>query len=133
MLIFNGMLIVFSGFFPAESTTFGASASDPSENQGGYMNIGTQSVFGDMILTGGGIFAGSIILAAVTHSIVWIGAGSFIAFIASLWVGVSKPITGIIGYFSVSGMSLYGLFVICLGIVITASVIEMFVQQRGAG
>ena len=135
MLIFQGMILIFAPFFPAESTGIGETATDPSTNPAtsGYKNIADQSWIGDMILTGGGVFAASILLAAVTHSTIWVGAGSFIAFIAALWVGVSKPITGIIGYFSVSGVSLYNLFVICLGVLLVASVVEMFVQQRGAG
>jgi len=133
MLIFNGMLIIFSPFFPAETLVFNPSAVDPGVSHGTYANLGNQNLIGDMILTSGGIFAAAMILAVVTQSVIWVGAGSFIAFIAGLWVGISQPITGIIGYFSVAGVSLYSLFMICVGIIVTASVIEMFVQQKGAG
>lgn len=135
MLIFNGMIIIFSPYFPAESLV-SSGATDPSSSDSPtsqYMNITNKDTIVSIITAGGGIFVGAVVLAVVTKNIVWIGAGAFVAFIVGLWAGISNPITGILSYFSHSGVSLYSLFLICLGIVITASVIEMFVQQRGAG
>ena len=135
LLIFNSMLLLFAPFFPVETTTISESATNITSDSEftSYQNIGSAGMIGNMILTGGGVFAGAIVLGLLTQQLgLFIGAGSFIALISGLWVGASGvivPILQIADNWIV--MAMYSLITVIIGIVAVIAVVEMFTAQQG--
>ena len=135
LLIFNSMLLLFAPFFPVGTTTLSESATNITSDSEftSYQNIGSANMIGNMIITGGGVFAGAIVLGLLTQQLgLFIGAGSFIALIAALWRGASGvivPILQIANNWIV--MAMYSLITIIIGIVAVIAVVEMFTAQQG--
>lgn len=135
LLIFNSMLLLFAPFFPAPATTPSESAVNITSDSDftSYQNIGSANMIGNMILTGGGVFAGAIVLGLLTRQLgLFIGAGSFIALISGLWVGASGvivPILQMANNWII--LAMYSLINIIIGIIAVIAVVEMFTGQQG--
>lgn len=135
LLIFNSMLLLFASFFPVETTTLSESATNITSDSEftSYEQIGSADMIGDMIITSGGVFFGALVLGFLTRQLgLFIGAGSFIALISGLWVGVAGvivPILQIADNWII--LAMYSLITIIIGIVAVISVVEMFTGQQG--
>lgn len=134
LIIFNGVLILFAGFFP-DATESGYATNVTDEDAiSGYGNI-NQGLFGSMWTTavgvGGAIFLASIVLSILTHQYaLFMSVGGFIAILSALWSITSGIITKITDYQIVSG--LVTIIIIVIGIIAVLSVVEMLNAQRGA-
>ena len=135
LIIFNSMLLLFAGFFPVETTTISESATNITSDSDftSYQNIGSASTIGNMILTGGGVFAGAVVLGILTQQLsIFIGAGSFIGLITALWVGASGVIVPILQMAdNWIVLAMYSLITVIIGIVAVIAVVEMFAGQQG--
>ena len=126
LVAFNAMLVLFADFFP--NVQENPIAVDTEFSQ--YEGLTSWSGIYNVILAGAGVFGLSLIIGALTKNLtLWIGVGAFMSFIVGLWTATSIVMSNITDYPLVH--DLYIVVCILIGIVATASVIEMFTGQTG--
>lgn len=127
LVAFNAMLVLFADFFPNVQENPIAVDTELSE----YRGLTSWSGIYNVILAGAGVFGLSLVIGALTKNLtLWIGVGAFMSFIVGLWTATSEVMSNIVNYPIVH--DLYITICILIGIVATASVIEMFTAQQGA-
>ena len=134
MIIFNAVLLMTAEFFPAEATTDSTQAIDPKTGEQTSKLVkpsGWKSFIMDNISIFSGLGVVAIVATIWSRNPIYLGVGTFVAIIFTLWGSFTQPVSSILGQYSPAGVSFYNLFIICLGIVVLFSVIEMFSGQTG--
>lgn len=134
LIIFNGVLIAFSPFFPASTESKHAidvTGDDDITQYGGL----DQGLFGDVwgtaLSVGGVVFGASLLLGVLAKQVaLFVGIGAFIAIITGLWSITNGVVVRLVNYPIVN--TLVTLIIIIIGIVGVLSVVEMLNAQRGA-
>lgn len=135
LVVFNGVLIGISGFFPG--TTEDEKATDVvNEDLGSdYLSMDTglfADIWAQALFVSGSIFLVSTVLAVISQQYaLFMGIGAFIAIISGLWSITSGVILKISNSTYVN--SLIWIVFLAIGILTVFSVIEMLNAQRGAG
>ena len=128
LVAFNAMLVLFAGFFPnvqvnPVDVTVNATFSP-------YSGLTSWNGIYSVVAAGAGVFGVSLIIGALTKNLaLWTGIGAFMSFIVGLWTATTEVMSNITNYPLVH--DLYIVVCILIGIVATASVIEMFTGQQG--
>ena len=137
MIIFNGVLIGFSSFFPTTTSSSIDSVNVTDSSISGYGDIqdissSLTSILSQAFTIGGIIFAAAAITSFITHNNIYLGIGAFIAVIVAIYGTFAKPIHTILNTYSPTvGIYLFDLFMIIFGIIILLSVVEMLSGQTG--
>lgn len=134
LIIFNGVIIAFSSFFPDASESEHAIDVTGDSSISGYGTI-DQGLFGSMvadcIAVGGAVFGLNLLAGILTHQVgLFMGIGAFIAVLSALWSATNGVITSLIDYPIVN--SLVTIIIIVIGVIAVFSVVEMLNAQRGA-
>ena len=135
LILFNGMLMIFSSYFPASTATteYGNVADVTGEETfTQYRGFTGYGVLMDALATGAAVFTLTIVLGLASRNLpLFIGVGAFMAILSGLWVATTSIFTKMFESTPTVG-SLYILITIVIGVVATFSVIEIFTGQAGA-
>ena len=132
LIIFNGVIIAFSDFFPlANQDVHAVNVTDEYGDSYGNLNQGLfGSVWADAISVGGAVFGLAILLGVLAKQVaLFAGIGGFIAVLCGLWSATNGIVTNITNYPVVN--TLVTIIIIVIGIIAVFSVIEMLNAQGG--
>jgi len=135
LIIFNGVLILFSDFFPYSGE--GEQAYDVlKEGEEGFESEYKldEGLFGgvltDAVGVAGTVLASAVIIGILSHQVtLFVGVGAFIAVVSGLWVTTNGVLTKLANYPIVNG--LVTIITIVIGILAVLTVVEIFTAQRG--
>jgi len=133
LIIFNAMLILFSGYFPdSGQETY---ATTPDDGYTGYKSFQNANIFSTMwtsgLTTGVAVFGMALLFGVLAKQVaLFAGIGAFIAVFTGLWAGASGVIFNMTNaYPMVHGLAI--IITICIGVIAVFSVVEMLNGQRG--
>lgn len=134
LILFNGILIAFSDFFPESTESEHAIDVADTESISDYGNL-NQGLFGSMwtdaLAVGGSVFGLAILMGVLAKQVaLFAGIGAFMAVLTGLWSATNGVVTKLVDYPIVN--SVVTLIIIVIGIISVFSVIEMLNAQRGA-
>lgn len=131
LVIFNAMLVFFAPYFPSQTTGANESAVDIGGTLGGYKQLDQDfliSLFVDSVF----IFGSVLVIGGLASFFVknfptglFMGAGVIIAIVSSLWKNLTSPMISLAGSYP-AVEPLYNLLVICIGVIATFSIAEIF-------
>ena len=133
LIIFNALIILFSGFFVGTLETDKAVDVAGNSTLSQYKDV-DQGLFSNMwtnaLLVGSAVFSLSILLGVLAKQVaLFAGIGAFVALVTSVYSSVNSVIGGLGDYPIVSG--LITIVTIVIGLIAVFSVIEMLNAQRG--
>ncbi|RLG44515.1 MAG: hypothetical protein DRN81_04400 [Thermoproteota archaeon] len=135
LIIFNGVIIAMSPFFPASLDTDEHAVDIRGNETIGAYNTLSPSLFSNIWLqalsVAGAVFIGAIVIAVLSQQYaLFIGIGGFIAIVSGLWSVTNGIILKMSNSIYVN--TLLQIIIICIGIIAVFSMVEMLNSQRGA-
>lgn len=128
LILFNAMLVLFSPYF--ENKTTGDIGENVVNTKSSFMNI-DQAMLTNIISSGFGVFLAIIGIGVIGSRVIanfptglFVAAGIIISIITGLWAGLSAPLVSITDSYGLS--YIYSILMICIGVVATMSVAEIF-------
>jgi hypothetical protein len=135
LILFNAMLVIFSGFFPASNQASFAKNVTTDPAYASYSGNIDTSTFTNMMLragvSAGAVFTGALIIGLFTSSLpLWLGIGIIVSIFVGLWNASWTVVLGITNYPIVNDLVTVMSIIICL--LVLLSIAEVLTAQRGA-
>jgi hypothetical protein len=131
LIVFNGLLIVFTPLFPGN--TYSDSAIDVEDELSGYEDFSgslLSTLIGNAWAVGIGIFTFTTIIGALTgHLGLFMGVGAFVSVVCGLWYTTMGVIGSITAEYEIVS-SIVSIITICIGVIFVFSVVELFTGQK---